>query len=1158
MAPLKRTRVVQDDDSSEVIDAESARSSKKQDARKKARLTETPSQRRSRDDEADDIADEALPVTNGTKENEEDDYGQRRDAGFADLADEDADTQRATQHIQQRNKKSMENRPADNGIIEAVTCINFMCHSKLHVQLGPLINFIIGHNGSGKSAVLTALTLCLGGKAASTNRGQSLKNFIKEGQESATLVVKLKNGGFSGYQQDVYGESIIVERHFSKAGASGFKLKTSSGRVISTKKADLEEICDYFALQIDNPMNVLTQDMARQFLNNSSPTEKYKFFVKGVQLEQLDQDYQLLEETIDNIESRLGTRIDDIKVLEERARKAANRLAMSDKHESLREKIRSYGRQMAWAQVEQQEQVLANYISAVEEAERVIEAAEAKARTVEQTFDDADRTCTETTAALQEIKNGLAPLQDERNQVKDQFDKNKDELLSVQTDQRSIKDHLRAAEARINAAKDDIDTEKQRLEDLNGGSHTRKREEIETAKEAANEARVQYDLQVNDTSRLEDDFRMAKEMVEEHKVPLETKRAEYQQCKNQLDSLVRDRGQQHGAFHENMPTLLRAIGQESGFQNKPVGPIGNHVRLLKPVWSSILERSFGQTLTSFIVTSKQDQTLLSRIMQRVQCKCPILIGNRQSIDTSQHEPDPKFDTSLRVLEIDNDLVKRQLIINQAIEQTVLIQDRHEANRAMFDGARLRNVKQCFCLHEERRGHGLRLGYSRNGEPSTSPMPPIQGKPRMKTDIESQINYQRENLSFIKNDQNELEKRLRELQADAAKCQQAIVRHKRQVKDAQLQVQRAEEAVERLQDELDKDSVEDGRLDALEAHLKEAKEEKALMEGSYEESVNAKDKLNDKSKGLREQLQAMDVSISEIAAKAKEADKVAQKAASVRLAALHGKNTVLQDIEDAKDEKVRKERERDRQAEKVEEFASKASAVSARVPIEPGETPNSLDKKLDKLTKDLDRFTREIGGTRESIAQEAAETQLAYEAAKQQVEDLEQLAQMLKFALIERQERWRKFRRYISARARAQFTYLLSERSFRGALKTDHRHGILDLHVEPDETKTGKGRQTKTLSGGEKSFSTICLLLSLWEAMGSPIRCLDEFDVFMDNVNRDVSMKMMIIAARRSVGRQYILITPQSMGNVDVAEDVKIIKLSDPERGQTTLPFAAAH
>lgn len=98
--------------------------------------------------------------------------------------DEDIQTLQATQlHDKQKSRRLDHNEPAENGIIESVTLTNFMCHSFLHVDIGPLINFIIGHNGSGKSAVLTALTVCLGGKASATNRASSLKSFIKEGTE---------------------------------------------------------------------------------------------------------------------------------------------------------------------------------------------------------------------------------------------------------------------------------------------------------------------------------------------------------------------------------------------------------------------------------------------------------------------------------------------------------------------------------------------------------------------------------------------------------------------------------------------------------------------------------------------------------------------------------------------------------------------------------------------------------------------------------------------------------------------------------------------------------------------------------------------------------------------------------------------------------------
>ena len=102
------------------------------------------------------------------------------DSSEQDSFDEDEASQYATQ---QKSKAKRQNKAADNGIIRSITCHNFMCHRHLEITLGPLINFIVGHNGSGKSAILTALAICLGGKASSTNRGQSLKSFIKEGEE---------------------------------------------------------------------------------------------------------------------------------------------------------------------------------------------------------------------------------------------------------------------------------------------------------------------------------------------------------------------------------------------------------------------------------------------------------------------------------------------------------------------------------------------------------------------------------------------------------------------------------------------------------------------------------------------------------------------------------------------------------------------------------------------------------------------------------------------------------------------------------------------------------------------------------------------------------------------------------------------------------------
>jgi chromosome segregation ATPase len=93
---------------------------------------------------------------------------------------------------------------------------------------------------------------------------------------------------------------------------------------------------------------------------------------------------------------------------------------------------------------------------------------------------------------------------------------------------------------------------------------------------------------------------------------------------------------------------------------------------------------------------------------------------------------------------------------------------------------------------------------------------------------------------------------------------------------------------------------------------------------------------------------------------------------------------------------------------------------------------------------------------------------------------------------ERKSRYYKFRKIIAVKAKTTFLHLLKQRAFQGKLSFDHKKQEIRIQVNPaGESQHGSRKDPKSLSGGEKSFAQICMLLSVWEAMGSPIRALDE-------------------------------------------------------------------
>ena len=122
-----------------------------------------------------------------------------------------------------------------------------------------------------------------------------------------------------------------------------------------------------------------------------------------------------------------------------------------------------------------------------------------------------------------------------------------------------------------------------------------------------------------------------------------------------------------------------------------------------------------------------------------------------------------------------------------------------------------------------------------------------------------------------------------------------------------------------------------------------------------------------------------------------------------------------------------------------------------------------------------------------------------------------------------------------------FTLRLKTRKFRGELSFNHRSNELFIHVDPNGGEDMNKRDMKSLSGGEKSYSTISLVLALWSQIHPPFRILDEFDVFMDSINRRIALDQIINYAKETRKFQYVFLTPLSLENLkDEKEDVEVV------------------
>uniref|UniRef100_A0AAQ5ZM13 Structural maintenance of chromosomes protein 6 n=1 Tax=Amphiprion ocellaris TaxID=80972 RepID=A0AAQ5ZM13_AMPOC len=993
---------------------------------------------------------------------------------------------------------------SDAGIVESITLKNFMCHSLLGpFAFGSNVNFVVGNNGSGKSAVLTALIVALGGNAQATNRGSSLKGFVKEGESSADVSITLRNKGRDAYKPEVYGPAIMIDLRITREGLRTYKLRGKSGQIVSTKKEELISILDNFNIQVNNPVSVLTQEMSKYFLHSKGEGDKYKFFMKATQLEQMREDFVYIKTTKHVTEDKVGQHSECLKDLKRKYLEKEDRYKSLASLDEMHSKVEELQKQMAWA--------------LVAEVEKELEPMKEKLRTDTHSTEKYDE-------KVDEWKNKVAEAEKKHKQIQEQLEGITQKVQELQPKCAELKTEaqrrntlFKASEVTVHRCKANLrDLEKDkvqlssRIKDLKLSiSQTTG---AESQARAARVEQIQAELenlthQVSTLGQQIDQYQHASTRAKEEQGKIRREHSVLQRSidvnKRNLQTLESSRSNRLRRFGEHMPALLSAIQEahrKGQFKQRPRGPLGYLISLRDPELALAVEVCLKGLLQAFICDNHEDEKVLQGLMAKMfpGSRRPSIITShflRQVHDTRKRAVNhPDYPSVLQALEIEDPVVTNCLIDQRGIESILLIKNRAEARRVMQGAHPPANCTQAF----SKDGDQIYNNRSYTAEQTRANY--------LSGDVEEEIRHIQREMENQEAQANRFQQHTKRLDEDIKQNDGLLRRTHMEQKSTKDKAMKLELELTDLQNVEEPQSEDLRPLASYEKAEQEYKQHKEHINTIAEEADSVKVVL----------------SIQKCTLPFKSLGKTDQEVMKCKHHKKHydeKRSSHLTNIKTLEANMKSKEQELETSVAKATEICPERMTVRR--------TARSLDSELNRLKAKINT-QQEQQGDREEVVRQYHEALENYKNMAQQMKNLNSFIKSLDSVMNHRLQVYAELRRFLSARCKYYFDSMLAQRGYSGSMTFDHKNETLSISVQPGQGNKADLSDMRCLSGGERSFSTVCFVLSLWAITEAPFRCLDEFDVYMDMVNRRISMDMMLKVAAGQRYRQFIFLTPQSM------------------------------
>ncbi|XP_006816752.1 structural maintenance of chromosomes protein 5-like, partial [Saccoglossus kowalevskii] len=1006
------------------------------------------------------------------------------------------------------------------GAIVRVKMQNFMIYDDCVFKPGPYLNVLIGPNGTGKSTIVCAICLGLGGKTGLLGRSKEVGEFVKYGRSQALLEVELSNPA---------GNTVIRREIVRQGNASTWYVNK-----VRTTYREVEETVANHNIQLANLCQFLPQDKVVEFAKMSKQ-ELLESTEKSVGQPELHDYHQTLKDCRRKEKELILGHKEESEILEKLRQKNirleadVQRFEDRQRHE---ERIESLEKKRPWVEYDLSRQRYIDLKKKKEELGKEFNEAKKKNAPMQKKLLAINTKIATLDKQLKEKSQEIAGLAKQANHKHDALKKLTDDLLQVQEDLNEKKEEEAKKIKKINDWKKQLEAWQRELTEIGDDDNVRPElENINAQHRDINMKMRRIDTEMNILAKDRSDFKKA---IKSHK-------DEIQKLNDLKDQRMRALQKRHRDTY-NAVQWLRA--NKDRFKATIHEPMILTIDMHNREYAKYVETHVPDNdLRAFVCENAEDQDAFMREIRDTQhLRVNAVKSPMQDLESFRPQQPIEqlrrwgFTTYLKDLFEAPEAVMAYLCKQHRVHEVPIgtpYTQEHIADVIASSGLRrFYTADYMYIIRQSR--YGNKATSSSSSRINNAQLLYVSIDPTQKRELEQQLREAETRL----HDGEERYKELAKMRQELAEQDNSLREKKKQLQNRR---NRRQTVLQNIQAK--KDSI--------------ARNEREALNIEHEEM-----KTNQKIQKINERKVVLVIDLKDLIQKCMSSNKDKVKMSMSLSLAISGRTTFEEQIRESSQHLQTIEMEYNRvseqrkatvqEAKRLMDVAKRATGTAHDEELSPA--LREAFSQFPSTLQEIDNMIHHERTTAASMYETDPRIVEEYRQRKQEITNLAAQVEKKKVMLEKHQQeiadikvKWLTPLQELISRISDRFAYFFKCMGcagevdlYKGENEDDFDKYGIRIRVKFRKNESLRELTSYYQSGGERSVSTILYMMALQELNRCPFRVVDEINQGMDHNNERKVFELVVQTACRDSTSQYFLVTPKLLPNLSYGPKMTVL------------------